>query len=96
MQAAIAIAINCSVNPPNEYSRVVRISLKRRKLQGQWSRNPPTEPEGTGTTTPREYFGFIFQRYHLLGDLCFGNAEVPAIYAGVDSQLLPTAFSPLN
>ncbi|QSX32820.1 MacB family efflux pump subunit [Shewanella avicenniae] len=31
----------------------------------------------------REYFGFIFQRYHLLGDLtAVGNAEVPAIYAG--------------
>lgn len=36
----------------------------------------------------REYFGFIFQRYHLLGDLsAAGNVEVPAIYAGVDSQL---------
>ncbi|WP_445114947.1 MacB family efflux pump subunit [Acinetobacter sp. WZC-1] len=34
----------------------------------------------------REYFGFIFQRYHLLGDLsAAGNVEVPAIYAGVDS-----------
>jgi len=32
----------------------------------------------------REHFGFIFQRYHLLGDLtALGNAEVPAIYAGV-------------
>lgn len=32
----------------------------------------------------REYFGFIFQRYHLLGDLnAAGNVEVPAIYAGV-------------
>jgi macrolide transport system ATP-binding/permease protein len=31
----------------------------------------------------REYFGFIFQRYHLLGDLnAAGNVEVPAIYAG--------------
>ena len=31
----------------------------------------------------REYFGFIFQRYHLLGDLTAeGNVEVPAIYAG--------------
>ncbi|MDH0032606.1 MULTISPECIES: MacB family efflux pump subunit [unclassified Acinetobacter] len=36
----------------------------------------------------REYFGFIFQRYHLLGDLsAAGNVEVPAIYAGVDSHL---------
>ncbi|MCH7316196.1 MacB family efflux pump subunit [Acinetobacter sp. ANC 3882] len=36
----------------------------------------------------REYFGFIFQRYHLLGDLsAAGNVEVPAIYAGVDSHI---------
>ncbi|ENW83681.1 macrolide export ATP-binding/permease MacB [Acinetobacter sp. ANC 3929] len=36
----------------------------------------------------REYFGFIFQRYHLLGDLsAAGNVEVPAIYAGVDSHM---------
>ncbi len=35
----------------------------------------------------REYFGFIFQRYHLLGDLnAAGNVEVPAIYAGVDAE----------
>ncbi|MFV5490415.1 MacB family efflux pump subunit [Acinetobacter sp. ASP199] len=35
----------------------------------------------------REYFGFIFQRYHLLGDLnAAGNVEVPAIYAGADSN----------
>ena len=34
----------------------------------------------------REYFGFIFQRYHLLGDLsAAGNVEVPAIYAGIDA-----------
>ncbi|MDH5820905.1 MacB family efflux pump subunit [Acinetobacter pseudolwoffii] len=34
----------------------------------------------------REYFGFIFQRYHLLGDLtAAGNVEVPAIYAGADA-----------
>ncbi|MCH4246457.1 MAG: MacB family efflux pump subunit [Acinetobacter populi] len=33
----------------------------------------------------REYFGFIFQRYHLLGDLtASGNVEVPAVYAGVN------------
>ncbi|PWC20451.1 macrolide ABC transporter permease/ATP-binding protein MacB [Brenneria roseae subsp. roseae] len=31
----------------------------------------------------REHFGFIFQRYHLLGDLTAqDNVEVPAIYAG--------------
>ncbi len=35
----------------------------------------------------REYFGFIFQRYHLLGDLnATGNVEVPAIYAGADAH----------
>lgn len=35
----------------------------------------------------REYFGFIFQRYHLLSDLtALGNAEVPAIYAGWDKK----------
>ena len=32
----------------------------------------------------REYFGFIFQRYQLLGELtAIGNVEIPAIYAGV-------------
>ncbi len=32
----------------------------------------------------REHFGFIFQRYHLLGDLdATGNVEVPAVYAGM-------------
>ncbi len=35
----------------------------------------------------REYFGFIFQRYHLLGDLtAIGNVEIPAIYAGSDKK----------
>ena len=32
----------------------------------------------------RDFFGFIFQRYHLLGHLCAReNAQVPAVYAGV-------------
>lgn len=32
----------------------------------------------------REHFGFIFQRYHLLGSLsAAANAEIPAIYAGM-------------
>jgi macrolide transport system ATP-binding/permease protein len=35
----------------------------------------------------REHFGFIFQRYHLLGELtALGNVEVPAIYAGVERK----------
>lgn len=35
----------------------------------------------------REYFGFIFQRYHLLGDLTAqGNVEVPALYANEGAQ----------
>lgn len=35
----------------------------------------------------REYFGFIFQRYHLLSDLsALGNVEVPSIYAGFDAE----------
>ncbi|WP_320169494.1 MacB family efflux pump subunit [Maridesulfovibrio sp.] len=34
----------------------------------------------------REYFGFIFQRYHLLPSLtAAGNVEIPAVYAGMDS-----------
>jgi macrolide transport system ATP-binding/permease protein len=33
----------------------------------------------------REYFGFVFQRYHLLADLnAIGNVETPAIYAGTE------------
>jgi len=36
----------------------------------------------------REHFGFIFQRYHLLGDLnAIENAEIPAIYAGKEKAL---------
>lgn len=32
----------------------------------------------------REHFGFIFQRYHLLGDLSAqANVEMPAVYAGL-------------
>nr|WP_321467315.1 MacB family efflux pump subunit [uncultured Desulfobulbus sp.] len=35
----------------------------------------------------REYFGFIFQRYHLLANLdALANVEIPAIYAGMDSK----------
>ncbi|SJL83169.1 MacB family efflux pump subunit [Vibrio palustris] len=35
----------------------------------------------------REYFGFIFQRYHLLGDLnALGNVEMPAVYAGIERK----------
>ena len=35
----------------------------------------------------REHFGFIFQRYHLMGDLsALGNTEIPAIYAGAAPQ----------
>ncbi len=31
----------------------------------------------------RERFGFVFQRYHLLGDLdAVGNVEIPAVYTG--------------
>ncbi|NVN99976.1 MAG: MacB family efflux pump subunit [Geobacteraceae bacterium] len=35
----------------------------------------------------RDYFGFIFQRYHLMPHLTAAqNAEIPAIYAGVNKQ----------
>ena len=43
----------------------------------------------------REHFGFIFQRYHLLGDLnAIGNVEVPAIYAGRPSASRRTPCAP--
>lgn len=35
----------------------------------------------------REHFGFIFQRYHLLGDInALDNVTVPAVYAGMDGN----------
>jgi macrolide transport system ATP-binding/permease protein len=35
----------------------------------------------------REHFGFIFQRYHLLGELsALSNAEIPAIYSGMSAS----------
>lgn len=35
----------------------------------------------------REHFGFIFQRYHLLGDISArDNVAVPAVYAGMDGR----------
>lgn len=36
----------------------------------------------------REYFGFIFQRYHLLGDLSAeANVAMPAVYAGTPANV---------
>ena len=35
----------------------------------------------------REHFGFIFQRYHLLGDIdALDNVTIPAVYAGIDGD----------
>nr|WP_131669726.1 MacB family efflux pump subunit [Psychrobacter pygoscelis] len=39
----------------------------------------------------REHFGFIFQRYHLLGDISArDNVAVPAVYAGMDNAARST------
>lgn len=55
------------------------------KVKGRETRT--LEPDALAQLR-REYFGFIFQRYHLLGDInAAGNVEVPAIYAGMN----PTA-----
>ncbi len=54
------------------------------KVNGQETRK--LEPDQLAQLR-REYFGFIFQRYHLLSDLtASGNVEVPAVYAGVDPK----------
>src|SRR5574344_2603645 len=35
----------------------------------------------------RNFFGFIFQRYHLLGHLdAKENVQIPSIYAGIDKE----------
>jgi macrolide transport system ATP-binding/permease protein len=42
----------------------------------------------------REHFGFIFQRYHLLGELdALQNVELPAVYAGSPAQSAVRAAS---
>lgn len=39
------------------------------------------------TSLRRDFFGFIFQRYHLLGHLCAReNVQVPSVYAGVPKK----------
>ncbi|AJC19705.1 MacB family efflux pump subunit [Pandoraea pulmonicola] len=44
----------------------------------------------------REYFGFIFQRYHLMGHLTAqGNVEVPAVYAGTSKTSRATRSAAL-
>jgi macrolide transport system ATP-binding/permease protein len=44
----------------------------------------------------RNYFGFIFQRYHLLSHLtASGNVEIPAIYAGMGSGARETSAKAL-
>ncbi|MGN0902856.1 MAG: ABC transporter ATP-binding protein, partial [Succinivibrio sp.] len=46
----------------------------------------------------RDFFGFIFQRYHLLGHLdAIENVQVPSVYAGIDrSERAPRAFNLLK
>ena len=54
------------------------------KVSGQETRT--LEPDQLAQLR-REYFGFIFQRYHLLGDLtASGNVEVPSVYAGIPAE----------
>lgn len=51
------------------------------KVMGQDTLN--MEPDELASLR-RDFFGFIFQRYHLLGHLCaHENVQVPAVYAGV-------------
>ena len=39
-------------------------------------------------TLRRDFFGFIFQRYHLLGHLhARENVQVPAVYAGLSDKI---------
>ncbi|MCG9025580.1 MacB family efflux pump subunit [Laribacter hongkongensis] len=58
-----------------------RPSRGRYYVKGQETRR--LSPDELATLR-RETFGFIFQRYHLLSDLdALGNAEIPAIYAGL-------------
>lgn len=49
--------------------------------------NTKTLDSGARARLRREHIGFIFQRYHLLGDLqARENAAVPAVYAGIDAD----------
>jgi len=46
---------------------------------------------GELATLRREFFGFIFQRYHLLAEMtALGNVEVPAIYRGLSADMRRT------
>jgi ABC-type dipeptide/oligopeptide/nickel transport system ATPase component len=70
---------------PDEHPRLPRLR-HRRQLQDQRPGNPRPRRSGAGRTAPR-YFGFIFQRYHLLPHLgAMHNVEMPAIYAGTAPQ----------